>query len=212
MVSQLENMLSRIAHWYHAPTKMVPDVTSEAATFLLPIQVAWTALGLIHYRVCKSWAWKIYQDKLRSRVESRSARLKTLRNSSESIVPGMPDWLFRWDDIDSSITNRATGEELHIDLRRGPGLINAYHFAGYYSSLREPGPAEQRLHEWYPESMGLLVALDFLRNQGMYGFIVPPDDQVEEFTLAGELRKYAKAVEAFLAAWAKPGQNSSSAA
>ncbi len=206
---QIENLLCRIARWYKSPADSVPDVTVEAARHLPPPQVTWTLLGLIHYYMRKIWAWKLFKKHLRSHVKSLPARVSiqdVLEATSEGIISGMPEWSYNLDGNEGFITNRVTGEQLPIDIFNGPGLIGSYYFRNYFTDIRQPGPAEQRLKELFPGGNGLMVAMDYLNNQGLFHLILPPEDGISKFELCGRLGKYAKGVEAFLAAWEKPGQ------
>jgi hypothetical protein len=209
MMRPIENLLYRIACWHKSPADSLPDVTAEAARHLPPPQITWTVLGLIHYLVRKVWAWNLFNEHLLSHVKSLPAYVSiqdVLESASEGIVPGMPEWAFRLDGNVSFITNRATGERLHIDIINGPGVIGSYYFRDYFTNIRQPGPAEQRLKELFPGGNGLMVAMDYLNSQSLLHLILPPEDGIVEFELCGRLDKYAEDVEAFLTAWEKPEQ------
>jgi hypothetical protein len=113
---QIENLLHRIESWHKTPSKVAPEATACAARHLPTPQVTWTLLGLIHYRLRKTWAWKVFKQHLRSHVKPQPARVtihEVIEGTAEGIISGMPEWSYHLDGNNSFIGNRATREVIH---------------------------------------------------------------------------------------------------
>jgi hypothetical protein len=120
-------------------------------------------------------------------------------------MPGLPQWSFDLDGNASFVTNRATGEHLHVDVCNGPDVMATGYFEEYVRKHRRPGPAERRLAELHPNGKGLLTSLHCLRRARFFHVIDGEDYGTFEFELCGRLNKFVKPVREFLRAWRDPG-------
>jgi hypothetical protein len=174
-----------------------------------PPQVTWTLLGLLHYRARKHWADRTLREHIAADIQRRQGGCVSLQEVLNSrctgIVPGLPEWSFDLGGNPSFVNNPVTGEQIHLDIANGPEVIGSCYFLENFASIRQPGPAEQRLKKLFPHSKALMVALGHLNDCQVFRLTLPADFGVMEFKLSGRLRKYAGPVEAFLAAWEQPG-------
>jgi hypothetical protein len=171
---------------------------------LPPPYLAWPLLGLLRYLGRKRWAWGVIRQRLRAQLrrpakKRRETITDVLASVQRGIIPGLPDWEYYLDGNDSHLTHRGTRERIHVDVLNGPELIPEHAFARHYSTHREPGPAERRLGELFPEGRGLSLALRVLRRKGL---LHPTFEG--EFELCGEVSRHTGAVERFLDRWENP--------
>lgn len=204
MYDQIRYVLDWIMHWHKTPGDAKPITSIDIARRLPPPEISWALLWLIHYRLRKIWAWRVFKERLRDRVKALPTQVTiqdVLEGASDGIVPGMPEWGYHLDGNGSYLANRATGEQIRIDILNGPGVIGSGDFLEFVTAVRQPGPAQERLLELFPSGHGLMVAMECLSNQNLFHHIFPPNDGPFEFELCDVLRHYAKPIQAFLTAW-----------
>jgi len=175
---------------------------------LPPPQITWTMLGLIRYRVRKRWAWNVLKERVPLAFEDDLDHMVTIddvvNGVRTGIVPEMPQWEYRIDGNDSWVQNRRSGERIHVDVPNWPEVTFAWQYVDYVQRHREPGPAEARLKELFPEGRGLLTAIQRLRRGGLLHVLDSYWPVSLDFELCGAVDGYARGVTEFLDAWSQP--------
>jgi hypothetical protein len=114
MSYQIRCLLNRLERWHKNSFKQ-PSIEAAAAHALPPLEITWTLIGLIHYRIRKDWAWNVFQTSLRDRVQHLPEQVAiedVLTISSKGIVPSLPEWEYLLDGDGSSLIHRGTGEQI----------------------------------------------------------------------------------------------------
>lgn len=211
MDHQIANLFRRLADW-HQTTKggeiPCPVALADVSVELPPPEVTWTLLGLMHCLSRKTQAWTELEklaEKRRDGDSGRSGRLEDILGRSGSFGDH-PEWQYVLDSQSSVVHNLVTGERLHLDAHSGPRPIATWQFSERIQQLRRPGPAEWRLNELFPDTRGLMVAINYLRACGMFRVIEEFERDILVFELDRTLDGHLEAVRAFLRAWALPDQ------
>ena len=141
MTYQLCVLLDAISRWHSHANEKLTTIEGPESARLPATPIAWALLGLMHYRMRKQWAWRIFKHRLQRCQKPSPSRVSVddvLTGVSVGFVPGLPEWSYSLDGNASFIINRATGERLHIDILNGPGVIGAYYYQGLFVVPAKP--------------------------------------------------------------------------
>lgn len=196
---RIQDMLARIEH---------PDVPVDYAEYLAlhtdfteapAPEITWTVLGLIRYLAWKKWAWRIVGERVGWHFgwQPRNAISQTERRVA--VTARSPEWAVLAEGDEVRLVNQATGQEVEVPMNRGPGVVGVGGFFKFVYGSREPGPAERRLRELFPEGVGLSIAIKHLAGCHELRLLDPPD--ADPFKLAPWLSGYTRRVRDFLRAW-----------
>lgn len=179
----------------------LPPASTSAPDLFPPPELTWLLFSLMHYQQRKIWAFELFETRIKPKLPQKLPKpmvsIKDVLNGRrEGLVPGMPDWSYEIDGNRSFVRNRATGEDIHIDVINGPRLICNWAFIGFLEKHRTPNPACGRLLELHPHRSGLECTLAIFRDCW-------PEHQVDEtdFELCGMFAPHDEAVERFCARW-----------
>ena len=115
------------------------------------------------------------------------------------VLPGLPEWECLLDGMYSLVTDRISGEEIHVDLVNGPGIFSFCQLATYFHSHKQPGPAASALLELHPSCWALRLTVDELRTAGLIR-----DVDAFDFELCEAAQALEGPISAFLDAWQDP--------
>lgn len=196
---QIQDMFARIED---------PNVPADYAEFLalhtdlavLPApEITWTVLGLIRYRAWKKWAWRIVGDRVGCYFGWQPPTAKPQRSRRRALTSRSPEWTVLAGGNGVRLLNQATGEEVGVPMNHGPEVVSVGSFFEFVYSSREPGPAERRLRELFPERVGLSIAIRHLAGCHELRLLDPPEFDL--FKLPSWLPGYKGRVRDFLRAW-----------
>lgn len=197
-------VLEIIQGWHDGPYAREPRVRDGwTPQVKLPPQITWTLLGLISYWQRNRWAWRALQRPERaSLLADDSPGGSTTAKSEQVIKLGGSEWSCLSDGGFRRLTNRATGERLHLVDHEDPDLINSLRFREHIVSRREISPPQRRLLQLFPNGRGMVPALYALRAAGMFRGFMDLENSGLQFKLCRQVELYDQAVRAFLNAWA----------
>ena len=206
MKRHVKLLLGKIRRWHHdGPHADISVVPRPAMP--LPPQITWVLLALIHYLKRKLWAWGMLVTKVVPEAGTYRAGgvtdSRVLERQASGILPGFQAWRYTLAGGNTSVSNEATGEFIHLDLYNGPEFIETDRFFTYIQQQRDVCVVAQRVRELLPDS-GLVAATRLLQRCRVLTAHEVLDGDVLSLWLRDWVLKYSEAVQAFLAAWEKP--------
>ena len=217
MQTDFPSPLKNITRWVEAPEQTERRALQELASqdrieMLLP-QLTWVLVGLIHFRSRQQWAWEALAPHLSHDITNTRGYHLTLliihdamQRDPTGAVPGLSEWNFGWDGSMTFIQHHRTEERLYLDTMNGPESVSYFYYGDYLRRHREPGPAEQRVLEFFPNGKGLAIPVHHLIDDDLVqnlnkAIVEMCDFNLLDFTLSDSLDCFADPVETFLDAW-----------
>ena len=105
-----------------------------------------TLIAFTRYRDRQRWARGIVEERLDPAREG-------------GVVPGMPEWEYRFHGNGCSVKNKVTGETIEADCR---GMIDGKVWQQQLESINDPDPATRLMLDMHPSGKSLLFSLSEL--------------------------------------------------
>ena len=101
----------------------------------------WALIALIRHEARQRWVTEV--------VRTNIGKLRD--GGGSGIVPGLPDWEYRFHGIGCCLTHRVSGEEIDVEYCESEGTsFDIFFYIRFLESLRHPKPPEDRLNPAAP--------------------------------------------------------------
>jgi hypothetical protein len=191
---QFQALLSALQRGVERPADLDTVVAGIAKKPLPMLQRTWLLLGLVAYAGRLRWAWETVRQRLPDEIRWAMETQGELHGT----VPGLPDWQYDCGWVCITLTHKGTGEWLTLMVDKTHPFMSHDEFVTYYCDHREPGVAEQRLREFFPNGNGLSAVLHALMRGGMVW------GDPAGFELTPRVNRLAPDIANFLERWRDP--------
>ncbi|HQU47459.1 MAG TPA: hypothetical protein PK867_31940, partial [Pirellulales bacterium] len=162
----------------------------------------WLLVALVQQRRRQRWVADVVRNHLQGDPEALAtagALGQPEEISQQGIVPGMPEWEYRFHGRGCSLTHRITGESIDVDFYDEEGeWFDGWFYCRYLKKARQLTPPEQRLIELHPSIDTIMVSLAELK---LTRFATGIKENRAVFKLADDVVANTALVEAFCDAW-----------